>query len=439
MDTMPGITGGVDTHLDLHVAAALDDTGRLLGTRSFPTTPAGYRALLTWLQQFGDVVKVGVEGTGSYGAGLARYLAEHGITVVEVSRPNRVKRRQQGKSDSLDAVNAARAALSGEASALPKSTTGDVECIRVLRLVQGSARGERTQTINQMRSIVSTAPAELRERLRNLTVTQLVRTAAALRPGSSTDPSTVTKLALRALARRVQNLNSELTEITRVLGPLVTSTAPKMVGQYAVGPDTAGALLVTAGDNNRRVRSDAAYARMLGSAPRPFPPAAARPTADTGCTAAVTDKATRRCGGSSWCAWPATHAPRPTSNDASKKACPRRRSCAASSGRSPASSTPAYPTNSPLDGTRSIAYGRAEVADMSLPSCRSPRRSRTHRVAATTAVQKATWSSASASVGLGHIRPMAAMGAATITILSSRLTGHAYLLRKEPRSDESLA
>jgi transposase len=269
MDTMPGITGGVDTHLDLHVAAALDDTGRLLGTRSFPTTPAGYRALLTWLQQFGDVVKVGVEGTGSYGAGLARYLAEHGITVVEVSRPNRVKRRQQGKSDSLDAVNAARAALSGEASALPKSTTGNVECIRVLRLVQGSARGERTQTINQMRSIVSTAPAELRERLRNLTVTQLVRTAAALRPGSSTDPSTVTKLALRTLARRVQNLNSELTEITRVLGPLVTSTAPKMVGQYAVGPDTAGALLVTAGDNNRRVRSDAAYARMLGAAPIP--------------------------------------------------------------------------------------------------------------------------------------------------------------------------
>jgi transposase len=269
MDTMPGITGGVDTHLDVHVAAALDEIGGLLGTASFPTTPVGYRALLGWLGSFGPVVRVGVEGTASYGAGLTRYLAEHGVTVVEVSRPNRVKRRQQGKSDTLDAVNAARVTLSGEASAQPKTTTGNVESVRVLRLVQASARTERTQTINQMRGIVATAPAELRERLRHLTVIQLVRTAAAMRPGSSTDPATVTRLALRTLARRVRYLDGELAEVNAVLAPLVVRTAPKMVAKHGVGTDTAGALLVTAGENNRRVRSDAAYARMLGAAPIP--------------------------------------------------------------------------------------------------------------------------------------------------------------------------
>jgi transposase len=269
MDTMSGITGGVDTHLDVHVVAALNEIGGLLGTRSFPTTPVGYQQLLRWLRGFGELVQVGVEGTGSYGAGLARFLAEHGVVVIEVDRPNRIKRRQRGKSDALDAINAARAALSGEASAAPKTRTGNVEQIRVLRIVRNSATTERTQTLNQMRSLVSTAPAQLRERLRGLSITQLVRTCASLRPGDVTDPTTATKLALRTLARRVQYLDAELAEINATLTPIVTRSAPKLIARHGVGVDTAAPLLIAAGDNNRRIKGEAAYARILGAAPIP--------------------------------------------------------------------------------------------------------------------------------------------------------------------------
>lgn len=269
MATMSGITGGVDTHLDVHVAAALDEVGGLLGTRSFRTTPAGYRQLWRWLGGFGPVVRVGVEGTGSYGAGLARFLAQQQVEVIEVDRPNRVKRRQRGKSDTLDAINAARAALSGEASATPKTRTGNVESVRVLRLTRNSATRQRTQTLNQMRSLVSTAPVELRERLRDLPIGQLVRTAAALRPGSDSDPTAMTKLALRTLARRVQGLEEEIATITTVMTPIVAAAAPNLVARPGVGTDTAAPLLLAAGDNHRRIRSEAAFARILGAAPIP--------------------------------------------------------------------------------------------------------------------------------------------------------------------------
>jgi transposase len=269
VDTMSGITGGVDTHLDVHVVAALDEIGGLLGTASFPTTPAGYRQLLRWLQGFGELVKVGVEGTGSYGAGLARFLSKHGVEVVEVDRPNRLKRRQRGKSDTLDAINAARAALSGEAAAAPKTRSGNVEAIRVLRVVRNSASTERTQTLNQMRSLVSTAPVELRERLRGLSIGQLVKVCHSLRPGAVTDPTAATKLALRTLAKRVQYLDAELAEINATLKPVVEKTAPEMVSRHAVGPDSAASLLIAAGDNSRRIKSEAAFARILGAAPIP--------------------------------------------------------------------------------------------------------------------------------------------------------------------------
>jgi hypothetical protein len=123
------VTGGVDTHLDVHVAAALDERGALLGTESFATTPRGYEALLAWLQSFGTLELIGIEGTGSYGAGLTRHLHRHGVAVVEVDRPNRQKRRRQGKSDTLDAVSAARAAQGGDANGLAKTRTGNVEAM----------------------------------------------------------------------------------------------------------------------------------------------------------------------------------------------------------------------------------------------------------------------------------------------------------------------
>ena len=164
VEERPAITGGVDTHSEVHVAAALDPVGGLLGTREFPATAAGYAGLLGWLGRFGDVALVGVEGTGSYGAGLARYLAASGVRVVEVDRADRQDRRRKGKSDPLDAVSAARAAQSGRASGEPKGRDGAVEAIRALMVDGRSARGERTQAINQASALILTGPDELRAR-----------------------------------------------------------------------------------------------------------------------------------------------------------------------------------------------------------------------------------------------------------------------------------
>ena len=230
------ITGGVDTHLDVHVAAALDERGALLGTESFPTTPRGYVALLDWLKAFGTVELVGVEGTGSYGAGLTRDLHHQGISVVEVDRPNRQKRRRQGKSDTLDAVSAARAAQGGDANGSAKTRTGNVEAMRVLRVARSSARRSRTQAINQMRSLISTAPDELRSELRDLSIYQVLELASAYRHTGRTDVTGVTKLTLRTLARRALSLEDEVKEIDRLLKILVAETAPELGAIDGVGP-----------------------------------------------------------------------------------------------------------------------------------------------------------------------------------------------------------
>jgi transposase len=147
-----GIIGGVDTHADVHVAAAVDHNGGLLGVESFPADLAGYESLLGWLCGFGPVIRIGVEGTGSWGVGLARFLADKDVEVIEVDRPNRQARRKQGKSDPTDAVSAARAALSGEASVIPKGRNGPVEQIRVLFVARRSAREQRIHSLNQLSS-----------------------------------------------------------------------------------------------------------------------------------------------------------------------------------------------------------------------------------------------------------------------------------------------
>ena len=185
------ITGGVDTHLDVHVAAALDEHGGLVGTASFATTVVGYRELLGWL------ASLGVEGTGSYGAGLTRHLHGAGIQVVEVDRPNRQRRRRAGKSDTHDAISTARAAFAGDARGAPKTRDGNVEAIRVLRLARSSARRDRTRALNQMRSLITTAPDELRAQLRGLSIPQLVRVAAGFRPAARTDVANANRLALK--------------------------------------------------------------------------------------------------------------------------------------------------------------------------------------------------------------------------------------------------
>jgi transposase len=263
----PSITGGVDTHLDVHVAAALDDQGALLGVESFETTADGYRSLLDWLGSFGQVVLVGVEGTGSYGAGLTRSLHAAGVRVVEIDRPNRQRRRRRGKSDPEDAISAARSAQSGDAKSDAKTRNGSVEAIRVLRVARTSARKDRARALNQMHSIVSTAPDEIRDELRDLSVARLLRRCAAFRPGGRRDCLSATKLALRVLARRAIGLREEILELETVMRVLVEETAPELVALDGVGVECASALLVAAGDNPGRLRTEATFAHLCGVSP----------------------------------------------------------------------------------------------------------------------------------------------------------------------------
>ena len=264
------ITGGVDTHLDVHVAAALDANGGVLGIESFPTTTAGYQQLFDWLRGFGELIRVGVEGTGAYGAGLARFLHVAGIEVTEVDRPNRQARRRQGKSDPLDAVEAARAALSGRARAIAKTADGHVEAMRALVVARRSARDMRIKMLNQIRHLGYTAPDQLRDRFRGVPRSSLAERAAALRPRPDADTVTyATKLALQILGRRVLALEEDTATLDALLTELVTATAPQLLELYGVGIDTAAILLVAAGDNADRIRSESAWAHLCGVAPVP--------------------------------------------------------------------------------------------------------------------------------------------------------------------------
>jgi transposase len=265
-----GVTGGVDTHLDVHVAAALDPLGGLLGTERFETNSAGYKALLAWLESFGDVTKVGIEGTGSYGSGLTRYLRRRGVEVIEVDRPNREERRRSGKSDPLDAVEAARSVLSGRASGSPKSRDGAVEAIRVLVVAKLSARQARVKALIQMRHLGFTAPEQLRCRLKGLSVQALVAEGVRLRPTRSPDPVTAaTKASLSSLAYRISALDDELAALGERIEALLEATVPELLGLFGVGPDTAAALVMAAGDNPERLHSEAAWAHLCGVSPIP--------------------------------------------------------------------------------------------------------------------------------------------------------------------------
>jgi transposase len=265
------VTGGVDTHGRTHHAAAIDQAGRVLGDQEFPTSAAGYQQLLAWLRRFGQVVKVGVEGTGTYGAGLARYLSSQGIVLVEVDRPDRRARRAKGKSDPLDALAAARATLSGQANGTPKTRTGPVEAIRALRVARRGAVKARTAALNQLHGLLASAPQQLRDQLAGFTGASLVARCAALRAEDTrlNDPVQATTAALAAIAGRVQALNAEILQADRRLRPVVARTAPTLSRLFGAGPDVAGQLLSTAGDNPDRLRSEAALAHLCGAAPLP--------------------------------------------------------------------------------------------------------------------------------------------------------------------------
>ena len=270
VDSARHVVGGVDTHRDLNVAAVVDMNGGLLGVESFRTTGDGHRLLSSWMDGFGTIERVGVEGTGAYGAGIARFLSRSAVMVIEVDRPNRQQRRRHGKSDQLDAIEAARAALSGRCRGRAKSGDSFAEAIRALLIAKRSARSTRIRSIVQLRHLVFTAPDELRAKLGGLSAIQLVNEAARLRPRAGSDVVVHgIKTAAVILARRVQALDAELDAIDIQLTPLVKAAAPGMLNIFGVGVDTAAVLIVAAGDNPERIVSESAWAMICGVAPIP--------------------------------------------------------------------------------------------------------------------------------------------------------------------------
>jgi transposase len=268
-DTKAEVILGVDTHLDFHVAVSIDHLGRRLGESSVPTTVKGYEKLLCWAEGFGSVRCAGVEGTSSYGAGLARHLTARGIEVLEVERPKRRRsRRHVKKSDPSDAERAARAVLVGETSGVPKSGEGRVEMIRALRAARRSAMKARTQAANQLQGLRVTAPEQLRHRLRGLSTNELVSVAARFRLGDDPrDVPTATKFALRSVARRYEALSAEIAELDIQLDRLVAQVAPELVSLAGIGTDHGATLLIVAGDNPQRLRSEASFASLCGVSP----------------------------------------------------------------------------------------------------------------------------------------------------------------------------
>ena len=266
MTTLVGeVIAGVDTHADTHHAAVIDTNGKRLDDMQFPTTHGGYAALVGFIASFGAVIRVGVEGTGSYGAGLSRYLRDKGLEVVEVIRPNRQVRRMQGKSDPIDAYAAAATALTESNHPVPKSADGPVEAIRYLLVTRRSAVKARTAAQIQIKTLLITAPEDLRQRFRGITNKAMIQGLARSRPNASDTISA----ALKLLARRHQQLSAEIAELEHMLAPLVAETNPALAAAKGIGPVTGAQLLVTAGDNPERLRSEAAFAALCGASPIP--------------------------------------------------------------------------------------------------------------------------------------------------------------------------
>ena len=264
----PVVFLGVDTHSEAHVAVALDGAGRRIGELAVANSRVGYARLLGWALGFGVLVAAGVEGTGSYGAGLSRFLRAKGLRVLEVNRTSRQHRRRYGKHDAADAEAAARQVIAGTASGEPKGADGAAESLRALRVARRSAVKARTQAANQMHALLSTAPDRLREDLRGLPTKRLAEKASRLRcEAEPADPTAATKLAMRSVARRHRALSEEIAGLDAHIERLAREAAPELVALDGVGPDTAAALLIAAGDNPDRLRSEAAFAHLCGAAP----------------------------------------------------------------------------------------------------------------------------------------------------------------------------
>jgi transposase len=265
------VIGGVDTHKDLHVAAVVDEQDRVLATRCFATTRQGYRQMLAWMRSFGEVQRVGVESTGSYGAGLLRFLQQAGVEVLEVTAPDTHDRRRRGKSDDLDAQNAAHAAFAGKRTVTPRSRDGMIESLRVLSACRKTAVAARRIALQMIQNTVVCAPDGLREVLRSMTRMQLVRTLAAWRPDLTgyRDVEAAYRISLKSLARRYLELHDEIADLDTMITAIVDELAPALVARNSVGHGCAAQLLLTAGANPERLRSEAGFAALCGVSPVP--------------------------------------------------------------------------------------------------------------------------------------------------------------------------
>ena len=264
------IVGGVDTHSQIHHAAVVLMTGRRLADAQFPATAAGYAELLAWMRCFGRLHAVGVEGSGAYGKGLARYLHSEKVLAVEVNRPDRRQRRAKGRSDPLDAYAAAEAVLAGRASTVPKAGDGIVESIRALHLVRAGAVKARTACINEMKALIITAPDQLREQLPTRSTARLVHACIRLPiDGDLTDPVHGVATALHRLGTRYLHLSAEISAADAQLAALVKRARPELLAVPGVGAESAAQLLSTCGDNPDRLSSEAAFASLCGVSPVP--------------------------------------------------------------------------------------------------------------------------------------------------------------------------
>lgn len=261
---------GVDTHKANHIAVAINAQGARLGTMTIAANQDGYRRLDTWATGLGRVAAFGIEGTGSYGAGLSRDLQARGHTVLDVMRPNRQLRYLHGKSDSLDAESAARSVLNGQAAAISKSQGGTSEMIRHIKVARDSAVKARSQAMITLKILIINAPADLRASLEHIRgPISLVRHVAALRLGEIISPTASAKSALRSIARRWLALHEEIQQYEKELERMVTDEAPELMSAHGISTLTVAEMLILVGDNPQRIRSEAALAKLCGVCPIP--------------------------------------------------------------------------------------------------------------------------------------------------------------------------
>ena len=260
---------GVDTHKHLHVAVALDELGARLGELTMSADTDGYAKLADWAEGIGRISAFGIEGTGSYGVGLTSFLRRRGHRIIEVNRGDRRLRRSNGKSDTIDAEAAARAVLSGEASAVPKNADGTCEMLRQIKIARDTAVKARTSALITLKAVIVNAPAELREQIQPLGDKALIDRCAGFRPGPVDSTTASAKHVLRALGRRWLSLATEISGHDEILDQLTRSTAPSLCDAYGIGADTAAEMLIVFGDNPDRIHSEAAFAKLCGAAPIP--------------------------------------------------------------------------------------------------------------------------------------------------------------------------